>query len=194
MNNPPRLDHFRKYSLTLQDALKAMDWGNVLLLSQELLACQEMGRGVFICGNGGSAGNACHLANDFLYGAARDAGKGLKVSALSANVSVITCLANDLGYDHIFSYQIETLANPHDILIVLSGSGNSPNILKALETAKAKGMKTFAILGYSGGKAKTIADVGIHVPINDMQISEDFQLIVGHMAMQWLRLHSKASL
>jgi D-sedoheptulose 7-phosphate isomerase len=113
-------------------------------------------------------------------------GGGIRAVALSANPAVITCLANDVGYDAIYSEQLAVLANPSDILIVLSGSGNSPNILRALEQAKAMQVKSYAVLGFSGGKAKEIADVAIHFPVNDMQIAEDMQLVVGHMLMQWL--------
>jgi D-sedoheptulose 7-phosphate isomerase len=141
---------------------------------------------VFICGNGGSAGNAIHLANDFLYGVAKQTGGGIRVSALSANPAVITCLANDVGYDYIYSEQLAVLAKAGDILIGLSGSGNSPNILFALDQAKKMNVTSCAILGYSGGKAKSIADIPIHFPVDDMQIAEDLQLIVGHMLMQWL--------
>jgi D-sedoheptulose 7-phosphate isomerase len=128
------------------------------------------GRQVFLCGNGGSAGNAVHLANDFLYGISKTHGSGLRVTALSANSAVITCLANDEGYDHIFSMQLAVQAQHGDVLIVLSGSGNSPNILKALEEAKRIGMRSYAILGYTGGRAKAMADVAIHFAIDDMQI------------------------
>jgi D-sedoheptulose 7-phosphate isomerase len=134
-----------------------------------------------------------HLANDFIYGIAKDSGIGLKAQALPANSSVITCLANDEGYEHIFSIQLETLASQGDILIALSGSGNSPNILRALEKAGMLGMRSYAILGYSGGSAKSLADVAIHFPIDDMQIAEDLQLVVGHMIMQWLSAQSSAA-
>jgi D-sedoheptulose 7-phosphate isomerase len=141
---------------------------------------------VFICGNGGSAGNAIHLANDFLYGIAKRPGGGLRVNALSANSAVITCLANDIGYERIYSEQLSVMANPDDVLIVLSGSGNSPNIVAALEQAKAMNVKSYAILGFSGGRSKQLADVPIHFSVDDMQMSEDLQLVVGHMLMQWL--------
>lgn len=141
---------------------------------------------MFFCGNGGSAGNAIHLVNDFLYGIAKRPGGGLRVNALSANPTVITCLANDIGYDRIYSEQLSVLANPGDVLAVLSGSGNSLNIVAALEQAKAMKVKSYAILGFTGGCCKQLADVPIHFPVDDMQISEDLQLVVGHMLMQWL--------
>jgi D-sedoheptulose 7-phosphate isomerase len=140
-----------------------------------------------VCGNGGSAGNAMHLANDLLFGVGRkNGGGGIKVEALSANPSVLTCLANDLGYEEIFAHQLKVKGSAGDLLIVLSGSGNSPTVVRALETANAKGMKTFAVLGFSGGKCKEIAQHSIHFDVDDMQIAEDMQLVVGHMCMQWL--------
>jgi D-sedoheptulose 7-phosphate isomerase len=174
------------YARRLQEILAGADWSNVARLGEELLACWRERRQVFLCGNGGSAGNAIHLANDFLYGISKTAGSGLRVTALSANSSVLTCLANDEGYEDIFALQLAVLAQPGDVLIALSGSGNSPNIVRALEQARTSKLRSFAILGYQGGKAKQLADVAIHFPVEDMQISEDLQLIAGHMIMQWL--------
>lgn len=145
---------------------------------------------VFICGNGGSAANAIHMANDFHYGiGACGSGPkipGIRVEALSANTGILTCLANDTGYDNIYSHQLEVKANPEDILIVLSGSGNSPNVVNALAMAKNLALKSYAIVAFSGGRCKDLADTAIHFPISDMQIAEDTQLIIGHLCMQWL--------
>jgi len=177
---------FAEYSDRLRAVLAATDWSGVAQLGEELLDCWKTRRQVFLCGNGGSAGNAIHLANDFLYGISRQKGSALRVTALPANSSVLTCLANDEGYAQIFSLQLAVLANRGDVLIALSGSGNSPNIVKVLEQAREMGVKSYAILGYTGGKAKELADVPLHFPVDDMQISEDLQLIAGHMVMQWL--------
>lgn len=177
---------FADYAGRLQKVLQGASWDGVEALARDLLKCWQSKKQVFLCGNGGSAGNAIHLANDFLYGIAKTYGSGLRVHALSANASVLTCLANDCGYDEIFSMQLAVQADPGDVLLALSGSGNSPNILRALEQARKSGVKSYAILGYSGGKAKALADVAIHFPVDDMQIAEDLQLIVGHMLMQWL--------
>jgi D-sedoheptulose 7-phosphate isomerase len=144
-------------------------------------------RQVFLCGNGGSAANALHITNDLLYGLSEISGNGIRAIALTSNISIITCLANDISYADIFSEQLSVLGQPGDLLIALSGSGNSPNIIKVIEKAKEIGIKTFAILGFSGGKCIDIVDVPIHFPIDDMQISEDLQLIIGHMAVQWLQ-------
>ena len=177
---------FQDYASKLTDALARQDWQSATALADELAAAWREGRRVFICGNGGSAANAIHWANDFLYPVAKSGGKGMKMSALPANVSVLTCLANDIGYDNVFAAQLATEAEPGDLLIVLSGSGNSPNVIKALGQAKVSKMKSFALLGYSGGACKDLADVVLHFPIDDMQVVEDMQLIVGHMLLQAL--------
>lgn len=183
---------FVDYSERLQSVLKSSDWTGVARLAEELANCWRDGRQVFLCGNGGSAGNAIHLANDFLYGISKTLGSGLRVSALPANSAVITCLANDVDFESIFSAQLAVQGRRNDVLIALSGSGNSPNIVKGIEQANSMEMITYAILGYSGGKAKALASVPIHFPVDDMQISEDMQLIVGHMVMQRLYAHPVA--
>ena len=183
---------FVDYAARLQSVLQSSDWTGVERLAEELGRCWRDGRQVFLCGNGGSAGNAIHLANDFLYGISKTLGSGLRVSALTANPAVLTCLANDRDYESIFSMQLAVQGRRDDVLIALSGSGNSPNIVKGIDQANTMGMKTYAILGYSGGKAKSLASVSIHFPVDDMQIAEDMQLVVGHMVMQWLHRHPPA--
>jgi len=170
----------------LQEAGSRIPLDRVEELGQALLECWKTGRQVFIIGNGGSAGNAIHLANDFIYGISKTLGSGIRMHALPANQAMLSCLGNDLGYDRVFSYQLAVMGSRGDLLIALSGSGNSPNILRAIDQARLLQIRSFAILGYSGGKALELCDCAIHVPVNDMQISEDSQLIVGHILMQWL--------
>lgn len=184
--NPNIKDFFEGYSKKLQEVLQESDWSPIEQLANDMQKCWNEGRHIFLCGNGGSAGNAIHLANDFIYGIAKKTGGGIKAISLSDNSAVITCLANDIGYDYIYSEQLAVQAEKGDLLIVLSGSGNSLNILHAVEQAKKMQVKSFAVLGYSGGKCKEIVDVPIHFPVNDVQIAEDLQIIVGHMLMQWL--------
>lgn len=185
-------DHFRDYAARLASTIGGLNWTPVEELARDLLEAWSSGAQVFLAGNGGSAGNAVHLANDFLYALSKQAGSGLRVHGLPANQAVITSLANDEGYDKIFSLQLLVHARKDDILIVFSGSGNSPNILAALEEARRLGLKSYAVLGFSGGKAKALADVPIHIAVDDMQIAEDAQLIIGHMIMQWLSQHRDA--
>jgi D-sedoheptulose 7-phosphate isomerase len=175
-----------RYSRALAEALALDAMDAVPALGEALRQCWREGRTIYLCGNGGSAGNAIHLANDFLYGAGTTHGVGLKVEALPANAAVITCLANDIGYENIYAEQLRVKAQPGDVLIVLSGSGNSPNVVKALEMGAQKGMHTFAILGFTGGKCKALAQHPIHFPVDDMQIAEDLQMVIGHICMKWL--------
>ena len=178
---------FERYATTLAKVIGNQTWDKVELLAQAMLTAWQKKRQLFLCGNGGSAGNAIHLANDFLYGvASKVQSPGMRVEALSANPAVISCLANDVDYSEIFSEQLLVKADADDLLLVLSGSGNSSNVVRALEVGNEIGLKTFAILGYSGGRCVDLAQTSIHFRIDDMQISEDLQLIVGHMCMQWL--------
>ena len=156
------------------------------VLSSAMINAWVKGKSIYFCGNGGSAGNANHLANDFLYGAGVHNGIGLRVESLSSNSSILTCLANDIGYDQVYAEQLRVKANKGDVLIALSGSGNSMNIVKALEMGNKIGMKTFAILGFSGGKCKETAQHAFHFEIHDMQVSEDLQMIIGHICMKYL--------
>lgn len=177
------------YRQNLVNSLTSPGMKQVPILAYALLSAWKSGNQIYLCGNGGSAGNAIHLANDFLYGAGVLNGAGMKVEALAANPAVLTCLANDLGYDKIYSEQLKVKAKTGDILIALSGSGNSPNIVKAIEAANNMGMKSFAILGFDGGLCKTLAHYSIHFNVDDMQVAEDLQLVVGHICMKYLGHH-----
>ena len=185
--------HISSYKDNLVSILVSSSFSDVNFLGNALLGAWQNKKNIYLCGNGGSAGNAIHLANDFIYGAGKMNGYGLRVEALSANSAVITCLGNDIGYENIYSEQLRVKAEAGDVLIALSGSGNSKNIINALEMGNGIGMKTFAILGFDGGKCKDIAQHPIHFAINDMQISEDLQMIVGHICMQWLSQQSLMS-
>ena len=180
----------QSYLQRLQGCFSAQNLDAVESLAQALRQAWVDGRQVFICGNGGSAANALHMANDLHYGigACGPGPKlpGLRVEALPANSGVITCLANDTGYDNIYAHQLEVKARAQDLLIALSGSGNSANVIRALETATNLSMKSFAIVAFTGGRCRELADVAIHFAVDDMQIAEDTQLVVGHLCMQWL--------
>ncbi|MDY7577023.1 SIS domain-containing protein [Herbaspirillum sp. RTI4] len=177
----------KNYAAKLSHALTMDAMQQVPALGAALREAWDQGRSIFLCGNGGSAGNAIHLANDLLYGVGVNSTRGgMRIEALSANAAVLTCLANDLGYDRIYSEQLRVKAQAGDILIVLSGSGNSANVVQAIETGNSLGMQTFAIVAFSGGRCKEIATHAIHFPLDDMQIAEDLQLVIGHVCMQWL--------
>jgi len=156
-------------------------------------ACEEFEnlrkkkRNLFLAGNGGSAANANHLAADLIYGVNQKGRGAFRVHSLAANPSVLTCLGNDLGFENVFSHQLEALAEPGDLLLVFSGSGNSPNILHALKCAKKIGVTSVALLGYDGGGAKDLADLPLHFPIHDMQAVEDLHMMAGHLLFKYLR-------
>jgi D-sedoheptulose 7-phosphate isomerase len=157
---------------------------SVQLLLQELERVEFESTKIFLCGNGGSGANALHIENDISVGINKFSGRRLSVETLGSNIAVSGAISNDYSYEEVFSRQLALKSRPGDLLIAFSGSGNSPNILKVLEEAKKIGVRTCAVLGFNGGAAKTLADVPIHFPIDDMQISEDLQLILGHLVLR----------
>ena len=159
-------------------------------LSEILFECWKSNKNVFICGNGGSGANAIHIANDFIYGIGASKGKplisGLSIESLVSNQAILTCLGNDIGYDNIFSFQLDVKATENDLLIVLSGSGNSKNIINVVKTAKNKKVKTFGIVAFDGGKCKEIVDDYIFIQKNNMEIAEDAQMIIFNICKKYL--------
>ena len=175
-----------QYSSRLIKVLKVDKDKEITLLYNKIFEVWKKNKTVYVCGNGGSAGNANHIANDLIFAAGKKNKKGIKVESLASNPAIITCLANDIGYENIFSEQIKVKGISGDLLIVLSGSGNSKNVINAIKEAKKKNLDTFAILGFDGGKCKKILKDYIHYNIDDMQISEDMQMIVLNMCIQKL--------
>lgn len=182
----PSLSFFDAYAERLITTINAADWKIVEPLAEALFAAWQDKRQVFLAGNGGSAANCNHIANDFIYSVSKTISKGLRIRSLSESPAVMSCLANDEGYGEIFSSQLPIFSNSGDILWVMSGSGNSANIIKVLEVARELGVTSFAVLGFDGGKAAKLADHVIHFPINDMQIAEDLQMVVSNMIVQYL--------
>ena len=180
----------KKYVADLGGTFNDQIYQEIEVLGKKLKKVWSTDKRVYIIGNGGSAANAIHIANDLHYGiGACGTGRkrnGLRVEALTANSGIVTCLGNDIGYDNIFSHQISQKGEEGDLLICLSGSGNSQNIVNAIETANKMDIDNTAILGFDGGICKKISKHSIHTNINDMQMAEDIQLIVGHICMQWL--------
>ena len=135
---------------------------------------------VFLIGNGGSAANASHFAQDLAKGtlSSMDAKRRFRVVALTDNIGFITALANDEGYDSIFEQQLRNLARSGDILVAISGSGNSPNVIRGVEFAKSIGMTVIGVTGFDGGKLKSLADVSVHIPVDDMGMTEALHAVV----------------
>lgn len=138
---------------------------------------------IFIVGNGGSATTASHMVCDL----SKTTGKNIKALSLSDNTPLLTAIGNDISYDDVFSRQLEILANKGDMLLVITGSGNSKNILKAIQTAKNLGMITAGFLGFDGGKCREILDVSILVPSNEYGPVEDFHMILDHLMTEYFK-------
>lgn len=168
--------------------LRRLDLDAVRRLADGLYAAWERRRFVFLFGNGGSATTASHLAEDLGKNCLSDAAldptgppaRRLKILSLTDNVGWITALGNDLGYDQIFLQQLMHYAGPGDLAIAISGSGNSPNVLAAVDWANRHGLKTFGLTGYDGGRLKTIQQDGLHVALDDMAMVETLHVAVGH--------------
>jgi D-sedoheptulose 7-phosphate isomerase len=163
-----------------------IDPSEVQALADAIHECYLAGRFVFLCGNGGSGSNSSHFGEDLGKGTIRrevyenDAVRRLRVLSLTDNTPYILAWANDEGFDRIFVEQLKNLAGRGDLLIAISGSGNSPNVLRAVEWANRNGLKTFGCTGFSGGKLRTLAQRGIHVPLDDMGLVESIHLTAFH--------------
>ena len=160
--------------------------------SDAVFRCFEASHFVFICGNGGSGSNASHFCMDLGKCTLRredyldDSKRRLKVVSLTDNTPYILAWANDEGVDRIFVEQLKNVSSPGDLLIGISGSGNSPNVLRAVEWANSHGLHTFGLTGFDGGKLRQLAHQGLHVPIVDMGIVESIHLVVFHWVLDTL--------
>ncbi len=162
--------------------IERLDLRQVEQLADLIEAAYHAGRFVWIVGNGGSGSSASHLCEDLAKCTLRDLEnqRRLKVQSLTDNVAWILAIANDISYEHVFVEQLKNLASPGDLLIAISGSGNSPNVLRAVEWANDRELTTYGITGFSGGKLKALARHGLHVPVDDMGIVESIHLTVFH--------------
>jgi D-sedoheptulose 7-phosphate isomerase len=136
---------------------------------------------IFLFGNGGSASNTSHIVNDLIKNCRMSSEPDFRILSLNENTATMTAYGNDYGYDTIFEGQLRSYANPGDVVIAMSTSGNSPNVIKALEAAKEMGLTTIGFTGRMGGKMKDMVDVCVHAPSNWTGIIEDVTIILGHI-------------
>jgi D-sedoheptulose 7-phosphate isomerase len=180
------------------EELTRIDEGEVRRLADAIYQCYSSGQSVFICGNGGSGSNASHFCEDLGKGTLRredfddDRKKRLRVLSLTDNTPYILAWGNDEGFDRVFVEQLKNFANPGDLLIAISGSGNSPNVVRAVDWANRHGVKTFGCTGFSGGKLRALAQQGFHVPLDDMGIVESIHLAAFHWVVD--NLHARMAL
>ena len=198
MNNVDRLftsdpaDFAGAYIKYLQSVLQRIDAAEVGRFIETLLDARERGVTVFFMGNGGSAATASHFANDLSIGT-NDYEKPFRAMSLTDNVPIITAIGNDFGYEEIFVRQLRILGKKGDVLVGISASGNSPNLLKAFDYARSAGIRTVAITAFDGGKMKSIADEGIHVPTEAREYgpAEDAHMVLDHLVGAYLMRHIK---
>ena len=169
------------YKSKLFRALDSVDLEQVDRLIDVFRKAREEERQIFVCGNGGSAATANHFACDIVKGASYGKDRRFRIMALSEQVPTMTAYANDVGYDVVFAEQLENFAREGDVLMILSGSGNSPNVLRALESANSRGCYTIALTGRGGGKAGPLADLNIEVADDHMGRVEDAHMVITHM-------------
>lgn len=176
-------ENIREYINEEIRILNSLDPAMIEKGMQEIEAAYHRDGTIYIFGNGGSASTASHYTNDFNKGLSEHLEKKFRFVCLNENMPTLMAVANDFGYEEIFRYQLKGRLKPEDLVIGISGSGNSENVVNALEYAKENGVRTMSILGYSGGKCKAITDVSMHVAIDNMQISEDLHMIFDHLMM-----------
>ena len=181
------------YLTYVQQTLQRIDPEEVGRFIQMLIDARERGAAIFFIGNGGSAATASHFANDLAIGV-NDYGKPFRAISLTDNVAAISAIANDFGYEEIFVRQLRVLGRRGDVLIGISASGNSPNLLKAFEFARSAGITTAALTAFDGGRMKIIADVCVHVPTGPREYgpAEDAHMVLDHLTgsflMRYIRL------
>ncbi|WP_370806218.1 D-sedoheptulose-7-phosphate isomerase [Eubacterium ventriosum] len=165
------------------DILKRIDVSAVNEVLNLLEAGIKREATIYVFGNGGSAATASHFQNDFNKGVSEHIDKKFRFLCLNDNVATVMAVANDVGYEEVFRFQLQGKIKEGDILMAISGSGNSPNVINAVEYGKKQGCKVVGLTGYSGGRLKELSDISLHVPINSMQITEDVHMIFNHLMM-----------
>ena len=176
-------NEIRDYFNKVQDVLSKLDTGIISEVANLLIKTLNNERTIYIFGNGGSASTALHFQNDLNRTLADYTPKKFKVNCLSDNISTLTAIANDFSYDEVFAKQLENQLSENDIVIAISGSGNSLNVIRAVEYAKIKNVKIVSFTGFNGGKLRLLSDYDLNVGIDDMQITEDVHLIFNHLLM-----------
>ena len=179
--------YFDAYAEEMSRAAKTIESGSLDRAAEVLARAYSRGARMFSCGNGGSAAIANHAQCDHVKNVRTATDLTPQVLSLSTNVELLTAVANDMGYENVFVYQLQSQAEPGDVLLAVSSSGRSPNIVRALTWARDHGLHTIAITGFDGGDARTVAEVSIHVDCTNYGIIEDLHQSVMHALAQYIR-------
>lgn len=174
------INQYLKYEIETIQALNVEEINQALNLLREAFEREST---IYIFGNGGSSATASHYQNDFNKGVSEHTEKKFNFLCLNDNVATVMAVANDIGFEEVFRFQLKGHLKSGDVVIAISGSGNSKNVINAVEYAKEQGSAIIGITGYNGGKLKPLADVSLHAPVNSMQITEDIHMIFDHLMM-----------
>jgi D-sedoheptulose 7-phosphate isomerase len=186
-------DYLRSYGGYVQKLISEIDIESVKRVIGSLLEARKNNKTIYFAGNGGSAATASHFSQDLAEVGRKIRGKGFKTQSINDNVSALTAISNDYSYDSVFSLQIQYNLDPGDVLVVISASGNSPNIIKAVELAKEKGGVTVGLVGFDGGRLAQIRDYVVHIQSKTGAYGpvEDIHLILNHMIVSYLMMALK---
>jgi phosphoheptose isomerase len=179
--------YFDAYADEMARAAKSVEPAMLELAAATLVEAYLRGARIFTCGNGGSASIANHMQCDHVKGIRTATDLSPHVLSLSANVELLTAIANDMGYENIFVYQLQSQSEPGDVLLAVSSSGRSPNIVRALAWAREQGLRTIAVTGFGGGAARDAAEISVHVDCANYGIVEDLHQAIMHALAQYIR-------
>jgi len=181
MNDGMEILNAKQYFDELQSVIVSFPKDGIEQIAETFVRAYDAGQTVYLCGNGGSAALASHFACDLGKGTAYcNGGKRLRVLSLTDNLPILTAWANDSSYEDVFSEQLRSFVQPGDVALAISGSGNSKNVLNVLQVAREAGATTVGISGFQGGEMKSLCDICVIVPSNNMQIIEDLHLAIAH--------------
>ena len=176
-------DLIKNYISLEAGLIQALDVHEINRALQLIEKTYQAQKTIYVFGNGGSASTASHFQNDFNKGISEYTSTKFRFQCLNDNIPTLLAIANDVGYEEIFRFQLQGRITAGDIIMAISGSGNSKNVLNAAEYAKSIGCKIIGFTGFNGGQLKKIADVSLHVPVHSMQITEDVHLMFDHLMM-----------
>lgn len=176
-------EQIRNYLAKEIEILNKLDINAINAALNLLLETMETGSTVYIFGNGGSSATASHFQNDFNKGVSEHTEKKFNFLCLNDNMATVMAVANDIGFEEVFRFQLRGHLKPGDVIVAISGSGNSQNVINAVEYARGQGNRIIGLTGYNGGKLKQLADISLHAPVYSMQITEDIHMIFDHLMM-----------
>jgi D-sedoheptulose 7-phosphate isomerase len=180
-------DHVSRYLERLQGAIDGLPRDQLAALGEILFRAYRNDKQVLVMGNGGSSSTASHMAADLAKNTIGPNMRRFRISSLNDNAAIVTALANDLGYENVFSEQLTSLIRAGDVLIAVSASGNSPNILNAMRYARSRSAEVVGLLGFDGGQAAELSDLAVIVPSHDYGVVEDVHLVINHILVDYFR-------